>query len=266
MAKNIIYDLTKLPDKVRDEIENTDRYRKLFSERPKHLGGIAKDYKTQKSIKLGVGTYIKYFIPSDISGVQMCPLSNIALCSEPCLNTAGRGGMNIVQMSRVRKTLYYLQFRDDYKEDMIREIKRLLRYCKQKNLEPMIRPNGTSDIRWENTFPEMFHLFPDVMFYDYTKIPNRTLGNIGNYDLTFSYSGVEQYQPFVRRALQNNHLKRMAVVFREHLPDTFTIYDKEFKVVSGDESDVRPYDEENVVVGLIAKGRARHDTSGFVVN
>ena len=75
MAKDIIYDLTKLPDKVRDEIENTDRYRKLFSERPKHLGGIAKDYKTQKSIKLGVGTYIKYFIPSDISGVQMCPLS-----------------------------------------------------------------------------------------------------------------------------------------------------------------------------------------------
>jgi hypothetical protein len=58
----------------------------------------------------------------------------------------------------------------------------------------------------------------------------------------------------------------MAVVFREHLPDTFTIYDKEFKVVSGDESDVRPYDEENVVVGLIAKGRARHDTSGFVIN
>jgi hypothetical protein len=36
-------------------------------------------------------------------------------------------------------------------------------------------------------------------------------------------------------------------------------------VINGDESDLRFLDDPNVVVGLKAKGRARRDRSGFVV-
>ena len=39
-----------------------------------------------------------------------------------------------------------------------------------------------------------------------------------------------------------------------------------FPVVNGDESDLRFLDGSGVVVGLYAKGTARHDDSGFVVD
>ena len=37
------------------------------------------------------------------------------------------------------------------------------------------------------------------------------------------------------------------------------------KVINGDESDVRFFDESGVIVGLKAKGEAKTDQSGFVV-
>ena len=39
-----------------------------------------------------------------------------------------------------------------------------------------------------------------------------------------------------------------------------------YKVVDGDQDDLRFFDEKNVIVGLKAKGEARKDTSGFVIN
>ena len=109
--------------------------------------------------------------------------------------------------------------------------------------------------------PEIFEEYEDIQFYDYTKIPNRKLGTIQNYDLTFSYSGVKEYQPMVATALKKN--MRMAVVFRsKENPRTFMGMD----CVNGDDTDVRPYDKQGVVVTLYAKGKARKDTSGFVVD
>jgi hypothetical protein len=52
----------------------------------------------------------------------------------------------------------------------------------------------------------------------------------------------------------------IAVVFDE-LPNTYLGK----TVVNGDDTDVRFLDGQNVVVGLKAKGRARKDSSGFVV-
>ena len=37
-------------------------------------------------------------------------------------------------------------------------------------------------------------------------------------------------------------------------------------VIDGDETDLRFLDPSGVIVGLRAKGRAKHDCSGFVVN
>ena len=53
----------------------------------------------------------------------------------------------------------------------------------------------------------------------------------------------------------------IAVVFRKDLPQNFNGY----KVINGDEHDLRYLDEKNVVVGLKAKGKAKKDTSGFVM-
>ena len=43
------------------------------------------------------------------------------------------------------------------------------------------------------------------------------------------------------------------------------IYFKGREVVNGDESDLRFLDKSNVIVGLKAKGKAKKDTSGFVI-
>ncbi len=54
----------------------------------------------------------------------------------------------------------------------------------------------------------------------------------------------------------------MAVVFRDKLPDTF----RGLQVIDGDKDDLRFLDPKGVVVGLLAKGRAKHDDSGFVID
>ena len=107
----------------------------------------------------------------------------------------------------------------------------------------------------------IFEAFPSIQFYDYTKISNRK--NIpANYDLTYSYSGVEGYQRYVSIAVKNH--MRVAVVFRDRkrIPATFLDMD----CIDGDDSDLRHLDPPSVVVALYAKGRAKNDMSGFVVN
>jgi len=53
------------------------------------------------------------------------------------------------------------------------------------------------------------------------------------------------------------------VVFRKEqdIPSTF----RGIPVVSGDNSDVRHLDDDGVIVGLYAKGKAKLDATGFVV-
>ena len=54
----------------------------------------------------------------------------------------------------------------------------------------------------------------------------------------------------------------VAVVFRKNLPTTY----KGYQVVSGDISDLRFLDPRNSIVGLKAKGKAKTDMSGFVLD
>jgi hypothetical protein len=138
-----------------------------------------------------------------------------------------------------------------------------------------VRLNGTSDIRFENIplidqigvkRENIFHAFPDIQFYDYTKIANRR--NIpANYDLTFSYSGAPKYAPFVQKAIANGD--RIAVVFRNRaIVDAMLANGETFlglPVVDGDDSDIRHLDPKAAIVALYAKGKAKLDQSGFVV-
>jgi hypothetical protein len=103
--------------------------------------------------------------------------------------------------------------------------------------------------------------FPSEQFYDYSKDVNRK-GLPLNYDITFSYSGVAAYQPFVNKAIANG--MRIAVVFRSvaAIPATF----KGMTVVGGDNSDIRHLEDKGVVVALYAKGKAKLDMTGFVVD
>jgi len=258
----ILYDLSKLPSETREQIENSAKYTTLFSKFPDKILGIDSNAKTVKGQKQKVLTGIFYGTPYNGSGLNMCSMAVIAQCHMACLFTAGRGAMLNVFMSRLRKTLCLQQFPAKFKEILIKDIRKLERKAKRLGMVPMVRLNGTFDYRWEVFFPEIFKMFPEVQFYDYTKIPNRKTKHIPNYDLTFSYSGVKEYQPFVQQAIDNG--LRIAVVFKhkDRIPTQFLGMD----CVDGDNSDIRPYDPHGVVVALYAKGKARNDTSGFVVD
>ena len=132
-----------------------------------------------------------------------------------------------------------------------------------------IRLNATSDIRWEAS---AFHVdgksimdhFPEVQFYDYTKLANRR--NLpSNYHLTFSLADGNQLQAYAALANGIN----VAAVFRSQA-DVADAIDGGFMgrpVVDGDETDLRFLDPKGgVIVALYAKGNARHDTTGFVVD
>jgi hypothetical protein len=260
----MIYSLDKLPAETRDQILASPKWIKLFSEKPKRLLAIDTNAKTVKGQKKGFMTAILYLTPADGAGENVCPMAAIAACDEPCLNTAGRGAMGSVQMARLRKTLFYIQYREEFLAQIKREIAAAIKKADKAGFELLVRLNGTSDIRFENY--GIMEQFPNVQFYDYTKIFNRK--NVpANYDLTYSYSGVKAFQPFVQKAIANG--MRIATVFRNRAVVEKMLANNEtfmgMTVVDGDNSDVRHIDPQGVVVALYAKGRAKKDTSGFVV-
>jgi len=232
------------------------------------LLGINTNYKTIKSEKVGVLTGIIYMAPYNLSGKNVCPGAS-AGCAAACLNTAGRGAMGVVQKARLKKTNRFFEDRQQFLWDLAGEISNLERQAKAKGLKAAVRLNGTSDLPYEryklsgtkrrDSDKNIMEMFPNVQFYDYTKLENRIVGQTlpANYHLTFS------------RAEDNDHkledvLKHTsaAVVFSGELPETWRGY----PVIDGDEHDARFTDAgPGVIIGLTAKGKARHDTSGFVV-
>jgi len=234
----------------------------------KALLSVSSDAKTIKGETLGFLTGILYLAPATTTKWNTCSMAKIAKCDVACLNSAGRGAFSSVQQARINKTEWFFTDRNDFMQQLVVDIAKLIKKANKKGLQPLVRLNGTSDIRWESVaftgvdgieYVNIFAAFPDVTFYDYTKDANRK-DLPSNYDVTFSYSGVEGFQPYVEKALLNN--MRMAVVFRKEqdIPMTFM----GIPVVSGDNSDVRHLDDK-VIVGLYAKGKAKLDTTGFVV-
>lgn len=266
----LAYDISALSIDIQLQIIGNDHNRSLFSRFPDKLLGIDTNAKTIKGEKYGIKTAILYLMPAMGSGVQLCANAKIAGCEKPCLFTAGRGAMSNVMLSRLRKTLYFNQYREQFMAQLSREITLEKAKAKRQGYILIVRPNGTSDIRYENIpvdgFDNIMDAHNDVQFYDYTKLANRK--NVpANYDLTFSYSGVPAYQPFVAKAVANG--ERIAVVFRDRAIVNAMLANNEtflgLPVVDGDDTDIRHLDPKGAIVALYAKGKARRDQSGFVV-
>ena len=222
--------------------------------------------KIEKSNKLSDKYFsrIIYLAPDDLADGKntLCPYAKIAKCSEACLNTAGMGKFSNVQQSRIRKSLLFLNDRQEFMRQLVQDVNKFLKECDRLGKKPALRLNGTSDIQWETIevdgHENIFAMFPQIQFYDYTKIPTRKVEHIPNYHLTWSYSEANDKYATLFDKVSNN----IAVVFRDALPKMF----KGLKVIDGDKHDMRFLDETQVVVGLIEKGEAKKDTSGFVID
>ena len=218
--------------------------------------------KTIKGESIGYLTGIVYLVPD----AKLCPHAKLAGCLAACLNSAGRGAFNSVQAARQAKTQFFYNQQQAYMLSLAADIWSLQRRATKLGFIPLVRPNGTSDIPYENIQviegKNLFQLFPDVQFYDYTKHPGRNLTGktAGNYDLTYSFSGLTPKNVTIK-GLTNPSNNRVAVVFarQNDIPSTFRTWD----VIDGDNTDVRHIEPKAVVVALYAKGKARHDNSGF---
>jgi hypothetical protein len=248
-AQTIIYDLSRLAPDTRKLILKSPKFRKWFSHKPDSMLRLDGSTKVIKGNKLGYRTAILYLAPANMSGVNVCPMAKLAACARACLNTSGRGAMRGVQMSRLRKTLFWLQYQNEAIELIKHQIALAEAQAKREGWTLLVRLNGTSDIRFENY--GIIQAFPAVRFYDYTKLANRK--NVpANYDLTFSYSGVPAYQTQVRLALAAG--MRMAIVFRERATvNAMLANDSKFMgldVVDGDDTDIRHLDPIGAAVAL----------------
>ena len=217
-----------------------------------------------KGEALGYMTKGIHLAPANLSGYEVCQWRSKG-CTMACLNTAGRGQMQNTQDSRIKKTKLFFEQRFDFLAKLSKEITSTIKSASKKSMQAVFRPNLTSDIAWEDIINEdgvtIFEKHGKTQFYDYTKSFKRMQSFLNgelpsNYHLTFSCSETNEKIAKLVLSMGGN----VAVVFRNALPDTWN----GVEVVNGDESDLRFLDKQGVVVGLIEKGLAKKDSTGFV--
>ena len=230
-----------------------------------YLGGLKKSAKMMKSYNHNVATYCVYLAPANMAGrtkkgtrINVCPMSQH--CKELCLNSAGHNKADIlangkenvreslINISRIKKTKLFYNDRDLYMDMHIHEINRHRSYAERHGMEFSVRLNGTSDLSPEimkKDGKNILEIFPDVQFYDYTKVYNRTklMKFYPNYDITFSYDGYnwDQCEQFL------NDGGKVAVVFDS---ETMPKYYKGYKVIDANGYDMRYLDPKGCIMGL----------------
>jgi hypothetical protein len=234
---------------------------------------------------------INYMAPHKSAGVgNLCSHASpgcIALClgresGQASMVSAATNWTNNVRDSRERKAHFFMKERQAYIVEMLRHIAAAVRTAKRKRLKLCVRPNGSTDIPYEGLrifiMPSLaaelskinghevtagahtiFSAFPKVQFVDYSKNPKRFERELPtNYHLVFSRSETNEADAI--KILERGH--NVAVVFAGEMPKAWNGY----RVINGDEHDLRHLDPKGVVVGLTPKGnKARRDESGFIV-
>jgi hypothetical protein len=230
------------------------------------------NHKTIKGEKLGYITFILYMSPytANSKGVNVCSHASRG-CADSCLVGSGNGGMfPKVMQGRIDKTEYFLRDRVGFFNQLKSEIEKAIKKHEGKAIVTF-RLNGTSDIAYERfrvfDGKNIFEIFPDIQFYDYTKNHTRFEKALpSNYHLTFSRSETNH-----AKAIELlNKGKNVAIVF-DKLPSTY----EGFEVISGDEDDLTFLKPKGVILGLKYKfmtGRGGGEknklafSSGFVIN
>ena len=229
---------------------------------------VANPKVNREAVERGYLPAVLHLAPHTMAGVNVCPWATLGEegCAAPCLNTAGRGGIaldasgwNAIQAARIRRTARMALAPDAFAVELAREIGQHAARAHRMGLVPCIRLNGTSDISWHRTMPDVLTAAREAgcVLYDYTKRPVPDAAAHG-VDLTYSYPGGEGTA--ARRYLDAGH--RVAVVFATRkgaeLPAEWVApWGAAYPVTDGDTHDLRFTDPGGVIVGLRAKGRAR---------
>lgn len=236
-----------------------------------YLGKINNGAKHYKAFKYGELVYTIYLSHGNMSGYEVCP-GRTPECTAFCLNESGHNlgryktKPNTINMSRIKKTKMFFENRELFSQWVVRDIKAGIERAKKENKSFSVRINNTSDISPEQIYiienglkKNVLELFPEIQFYDYTKVQSRLrlMNKYENYDLTYSYNGSNMETCI---ALLKSGIK-VAMVF-EKVPTEFM----GFKVINGDLYDMRYKDEPGVIVGLkFKKVRNSPKNNSFVI-
>lgn len=229
-----------------------------------YLGGVNVSSKVEKGLEKDIHTYILYLAPYIGLFGNVCAMGEH--CADPCLNTSGRVKMdkNEFKILRARhfKTMLWYINREYFCQWLFAEI---AAHSKRLGDKFVVRLNGTSDLS-----PKLFKAngtmvldaFPNTIFYDYTKIPNRiNMHNPdGNYHITFSYNGYNQKDCDKARAKGIN----VSIVVDGPQPKTW----RGVPVFSMDETDLRSFDVQKGQYGYLKLKETlnkAYDTK-FVIN
>ena len=228
----------------------------------------------------------------EVNNFNTCP--NSASCKDECLGkTSGNyfkvgGGRDLSEfkgprLNSLNKTLGMINEPEAFAVRLYDEIAAKKREAEMNGNILGVRLNVLSDIN-PRVHQAIIKAFPDVAFYDYTKMAYKPIAD--NHHYTYSSTGVSQ--PDVQNSNTNwNRMRRMldtgenvAMAFtdKEHLPES--IFDEEtqkrYKVINGDTHDFRPLNrvadgEDGVIVGLKNKkgfgseSEAHKESGGFFV-
>jgi hypothetical protein len=218
-----------------------------------YIGSVNSSAKIEKGEQFGIDTFVVYLAPSNSSGFNVCPMAT-ASCIAGCLNESGRVIMDTagtILRARIMRTQDFYNDRENFCAQLFAEITLAKMKAKRKGNLFCVRLNGTSDLS-----PELFRFngrnifetFPDVMFYDYTKVFNRSklLSKYSNYHITFSYSG----ENWTECETQLKQGRNVSVVFNVKKGKDLPKMWNGFPVIDGDLSDYRIGDGNGVIVGL----------------
>ena len=228
---------------------------------------LSKGITNSKTAKNNLETYILYLAPhkQNSKKINLCPKASKG-CAVACLYSAGRGRFSNVKNSRINKAEYYISDKIKFINQLSNELIKIAKRSLKQDKKIAIRLNGTSDLDFIGLIKKYNNLdllndkqFKNLVFYDYTAILGKIKKYINtNYKLTLSRKEDNESEILQALKLGGN----VAAVFRDDLPKKY----KGYKVVNGDTSDLEMIYNTNVILGLRAKGDAKKDKTGFVLN
>ncbi|MCP4242354.1 MAG: hypothetical protein GY772_17505 [bacterium] len=216
-----------------------------------------------------------FSLPKVPGGVNVCVGSNDA-CRSTCLLYSGNNPTADSQtMVKLARSTALVMEPEAWIRMWMASIERHVGIAQRDDKVPYIRPNVLSDIPWELICPTIFEMFPELSFYDYTKVAGRR--ERSNYDLTFSFSGTNMRHTeqeleegktvavvywLPGACLKKGAPKALVKKYARYVggsgprPDCAMVEDYTFlgrPVITGDLHDFRPLDPPGSVVGLTYK-------------
>ena len=194
---------------------------------------------------------------ASLSGYNMCAGST-PMCRGGCLGGVGRAEFTPkIEQTRINRTKLYATNPELFWDILEPELHAVDRKANRLGVTVAFRPNILSDQAWHITMPKMFESFPHWLFYSYTKVKSKVTaaikGNLPqNYHVTYSWSERCNSQ-YLKKCIDKGINVAVPFYDKETLKPTIPANWNGYKVINGDDSDLRFLDPKGVIVGLSVK-------------